>query len=829
MFDMNNNVKRLGLGRGTLLVAGLKVDFEGTANFTNNEGSAIYAISSILNLETGTEALFIKNTGLNGGAVALIGFSVIWVNEKVEVSMFNNSASVGGAIYHQSIDKHDNLFSHNCFIQKRSHSNTTTNGVLFNFIDNHAGQSRDDNSSNKPLYGDSIYATTLLPCFEYCNISYNNQSNPFQCIGEFQYQNQDDAIASSGAYFVPNISQPFLVVPGNETCISFKLLDDLNQPVRGLYHVTSNNSTSIYVDEIHTYTAENKITLGGKPGSTGTITITKIVQREVSFTLQVELDECPPFFTYSEDLKKCMCANNILAEYQNIIVCELYTGFTTSLLHGYWAGYYGEAKTENFVYGLCPNNYCFHGRERERHHKLPPLRELEQKVCGETRFGILCGKCRDKYCAHYHSNNFKCDRCSTCKYGWVLYIVSELFPLTVLFLLVVLCNISFTSGLLNGFIFYAQVFDSIYSIGKSFIWYPKTTYFLVRIIQVVYKFFNFDFFGDDELAFCLWEKATTFDLLAFKFLTVAIAGLLVVSTVLLMKRCCNLKSSPSMIHGLSAFLVMVYTQCTKISFQLLNYSRVLKLDGKTNWVLFYQGDMVYFSREHIPYAILGIFCLLTLTLVPPLLLISYPLCYKVSSLLRLNSTRFSKLLGKLIPLSKMKPVFDSFQGCFKDRHRHFAGLYFVYRVALLASVLTSDPILTYTMTQVLLILMLAIHCLCWPYIRRIHNVIDGLILANLTLINALTIFNYYYAQVGSTHQDTINISTSVQTIFVYAPTVYFVGVTIFALIKIRKKKKESNSLTTNDDIMLERLDAPDEEKELSCSYRTLSVTYSYNL
>lgn len=538
------------------------------------------------------------------------------------------------------------------------------------------------------------------------------------------------------------------------------------------------------------------------------------------------------FSVYDEGLKKCACANNILADYQNIVICEP-LNFSTSLLHGYWVGYYQEVKTENFEYGLCPDNYCFHGMDRERHHILPPHRDLEQKVCGETRFGILCGKCRENYCTHYHSNNFKCGHCTSCKYGWVFYILSELFPLTVLFLLVVFCNISFSSGLLNGFIFYAQVFDSIFSIGKSFIWYPQPTNTFMRIIQVVYKLFNFDFFGDDKLSFCLWEKATTFNLLAFKFLTVTIAGLLVVSTVLFMKRCarfktlCRLKASPSMIHGLSAFLVMVYTQCTKISLHLLNYSRVLKLDGNTRWVLYYQGDMVYFSREHIPYAVLGILCVLTLTLVPPLLLISYPLCYKLSSLLRLNNTKFSKLLGKLIPLSKMKPVFDSFQGCFKDNRRHFAGLYFVYRVALLASVLTSDPILTYTMTQVLLILMLTIHCLCWPYLRRIHNIIDGLILANLTLINALTIFSYTYAQVGSTHQDTINISTSIQTVFVYAPFVYFVGFTVFTLIKMRKMNKESNSSNGDevDDILLERLDAPDEEKELSCSYKTLSVTY----
>lgn len=819
--DCYNN--RAGLGKGTFLIAGLKVYFEGNVSFINNTGSAVYAISSTLYIVERTNACFKSNFGFKGGAIALVGFSYILVNQDVSVSLVNNTASAGGAIYHTSIDQHDYLFSQNCFIQKATRE---TARVEFKFVDNNAIPTSHENT--KQNYGDSIFATTLIPCFEYCKRNSTVWCNrTFWCISEPSFET--GSVATSGAYFTRNLTELIPIIPGKATKVEFMLWDDLDQQVQGLYHVKSNDSSKIFVDNIHTYTTGNTLVLGGEPGKTATITITKLGQREVRIALEFILDECPPFFRYNDSLKRCICANNIKADYQNIIICNSHLEFTTSLLHGYWAGYLDkQGKTECFRYGLCPNTYCFHENETERHHQLlHGKEELEKQVCGSSRSGVLCGKCKDNYCAHFHSNNFECGTCASCKYGWALYILSELIPLAILFLLVVIFNISFTSGLLNGFIFYAQVFDSIFSIGKSFIWYPKPTYFLTRVIQVVYKFFNFDFFGDNHLGFCLWRAATTLELLAFRFLTVTIAGFLVVSTVLLMKRCPTskcLKAPPSMIHGLSAFLIMVYTQCTKISFQLLDFSRVLDLKGNMTRVLYYQGDMTYFSREHIPFASLAILCLSTLTLFPPLLLISYPLCYRVSALLRLDNTKFSRALGKLIPLSKMKPVFDSFQGCFKDRYRHFAGLYFAYRVVLLASVLTSDPILTNTMTQVLLIFMLTIHCLCWPYIRRLHNIIDGLILANLTLINAFTIFNYYYAQVGSTYQDTINTSTSIQILFVYAPFFYFIGITIFALKKIMEVKKPVNSI--DDEIMMERLDCPDDDdKELTCNYKTLSVTY----
>lgn len=147
-------------------------------------------------------------------------------------------------------------------------------------------------------------------------------------------------------------------------------------------------------------------------------------------------------------------------------------------------------------------------------------------------------------------------------------------------------------------------------------------------------------------------------------------------------------------------------------------------------------------------------------------------------------------------------------------------------MGLLASVLTNDPIVTYTLTQVQLILMLAIHCLCWPYVKHLHNIIDALLLQNLTIINAITIFNYNYAQVGSIYQDTINVSTAIQIIFVYAPLIYFVGIIVYAVVNLVKPKKLSDlSPHREDEIILERLDSPTEPKEHSISYANFSSTY----
>ncbi len=116
--------KRIGSGSGAFLVAGMKINFEGKVNFRRNNGSAIYAVSTILEFGAKTEANFDSNRGLNGGAMALHGFSALWMHNNTSVTMTNNSAALGGAIYHRSIDKHDYLFSHNCFIQSVSRTSS---------------------------------------------------------------------------------------------------------------------------------------------------------------------------------------------------------------------------------------------------------------------------------------------------------------------------------------------------------------------------------------------------------------------------------------------------------------------------------------------------------------------------------------------------------------------------------------------------------------------------------------------------------------------------------------------------------------------------------
>ena len=84
---------------------------------------------------------------------------------------------------------------------------------------------------------------------------------------------------------------------------------------------------------------------------------------------------------------------------------------------------------------------------------------------------------------------------------------------------------------------------------------------------------------------------------------------------------------------------------------------------------------------------------------------------------------------------RLKPLFNSFQGCFRDDCRCFAGLYLLYRILIVALLIILGPTARfYAIFTFLIALFLSIHCVVQPYQSSWHNVIDALLFVNLLLI-----------------------------------------------------------------------------------------------
>ena len=185
------------------------------------------------------------------------------------------------------------------------------------------------------------------------------------------------------------------------------------------------------------------------------------------------------------------------------------------------------------------------------------------------------------------------------------------------------------------------------------------------------------------------------DTLLMKYVLVVFAISLVLLLVYL-QDCCFSKSRcgrrSSVVQGLIAFLVICYSQCTYVTFNILNQGTPSGIGGKrTSKVVFLSGEILYFRDKHLYYAIPAVVCLCLIIVPVPLILLFDPLLLRIED--RINWCFYRQPWTRIH--DQFKPLLDSFQGCFKDRFRCFAGFFFCYHLVILVRFAISMNTLQY--------------------------------------------------------------------------------------------------------------------------------------
>ena len=92
-------------GSGTLFSSLFNIDFVGSVHFESNTGSALVIVNAIADF-TQCDAVFLRNTGVQGGAISLIGVSAIVIGPGRTYNFTgNHAADRGGAIYNYMVDE----------------------------------------------------------------------------------------------------------------------------------------------------------------------------------------------------------------------------------------------------------------------------------------------------------------------------------------------------------------------------------------------------------------------------------------------------------------------------------------------------------------------------------------------------------------------------------------------------------------------------------------------------------------------------------------------------------------------------------------------------
>ena len=138
--------------------------------FDNNTGSALYLMSSTVQFSVNSNVNFTNNQGINGGAIAVLGHSVMQISDSSEFLFSHNKAeNRGGAIFYNTPNSKDYPILKSCFLQYIGTKRFASRGIEFIFSQNVAGGSEEKTTEDfNTQYGHSIFAATLFPCYSSC-------------------------------------------------------------------------------------------------------------------------------------------------------------------------------------------------------------------------------------------------------------------------------------------------------------------------------------------------------------------------------------------------------------------------------------------------------------------------------------------------------------------------------------------------------------------------------------------------------------------------------------------------------------------------------------
>ena len=806
-----HNYNAYQLGVGAVYINQVPVSFGSGAIFTGNIGSAVAAIGTALDF-TDCLAFFYRNKGNKGAAIALLGVAFIKINDNTVLFFTNNTATIdGGAIYNRLIERGTLASYDNCFI-RHIHAFLSPDQwkSKFHFSQNY------DQGGTRPS---AIHTTSILPCTwpgesesntsAFCWDSTHWYYHPTNCseqinsdVGKIIFDNQEEMNSNHVEAF-----------PGRSFKLPLTIMDDLTNEVSNqtVFSVTvndsslSNRTTSYIWGEsaiVDIETNESNITL----------LLDTIGDAVWHVNLEVELLPCPPGFKIESNDTTCTCNTG---SYLGALACDPDSS-EAYLKKDNWMGKIYES--EHYLVAFCPPSYCHSSLSTP----LPnSSAELEKQICETVnRNNILCGECLQHFGVAVNSLTYNCINCTNVNFATnaVKYIAAVYIPLALLITAIILFNIRLTSAPANAFVLYSQVISSTFDLSADgqipitrITHSNRTTLDLLRAYRVPYGIFNLEFIEGLLDPFCL-GYLNTLDALMLDY-AVALFPLVMIVVVLicfklkeyLSSLCCksttwNSKQyrpnrgnatlrrrarfniNEAILPAFAAFLLLSYTKFSTTSSYITGTQVLIDENGTPvgSTRVYFAGHLEYNDGEYLKYLLPASFVFATFVAIPPLILLVFPLKAFEWCISKV------KILRSHYPAVKVQILLDTFQGCYKNKMRFFAGLYFVFRLVINVSYIETDTWFDqYVVQQIACAIMVALLAICQPYNEenKLFNTVDILMFTNLGILNAISFYLYSYAQSNSTQVSLPSLAFALQYILVYLPLLYMLTYIVWYFIK----------------------------------------------
>ena len=788
------------LGIGAVYIDGVSTKFTRQNIFQDNVGTGIVITDAVLSVLENASLIMERNSGRRGGAMVVTGKGCILSYPGVTFSFNKNVANqFGGAIYVEShFGDRSSPYKEHCFFQ------------YFNYILHPDYWDVNVSFSGNTAFTDSstVFLTSLLACVWPSGAEENlfNDIDRTLCWSGWKYDNSTETqncskyIKTSPAYFdnTNGYIYNMTVFPGHSAVMPIDMTNDLKQPMpRVVFYVSSKNTSNAKVVSSSEFVVDNTLSVCGIPNRSRSAVfyVDTMEPRVLSTQLKVTIFPCPPGFypekeKYNSMVKKCHCASSMYFR------CN-HSQSKAYLLPGYCMYYSRSAKQR---VGRCLATVT-----NPKSILLPQdSQDINKNVCGPlNRKGRLCGACREGYGVAV--NHFvKCVKCNHSKsVGWLYYIIADILPITIFFIVIALFKVSATSAPMNAFVFFAQIV-SLPFFHMQFPWVfglSQHSNALQILVLLPYCMWNLDFFSRAWNGVCLSPNLSNLHMLLLGYLSAFYPMVLIFLSYIgielydrnfrpivwiwkpfrrcLIKFRSSWQPKTSIIDAFATFLMLSYTKVTVNSFFLLTFTHVTTPQGAhVETLVYFDPQYTYLKEGHLPFALIAIIILLIFVLLPPVFLFLYPL------------QMFQRCLNKSKNPCNVLHIFaDAFQGCYKDRtsnnhdYRYFSGLYFLFRIIVLIIYISQpEPYVQFAVQQILSVLAILLFALVKPYKEAVYNKVDLMFFTLLSVMNSLSFLNFAHE---------LQSSNLLQSVFAFnyflcfLPLVYISGLLVYFLLKWR--------------------------------------------
>ena len=508
-------------------------------------------------------------------------------------------------------------------------------------------------------------------------------------------------------------------------------------------------------------------------------------------------DDCPTW-TICNHENKCQCGDG----HDDAVVCD--DNLNSAVLNCHCVTYdRGTGKTH---LGACFFNCDNHNKKDKVliRETLPhsPEKLNNQSVCTPFhRTGLLCGDCEDGHSPLVFSYDLTCVKCPDGHKNWWRFILVALVPLTFFYFFIVLFNINVTSSRLHGVVWFSQALSmpAFARLIFSAVRYHGNLQSAVKVFLVFYSFWNLDILRSVLPGICL--QVTTLQVLALDYILALYPYILILLSyffielydrkyfiiivvwkpfhklLTLFRKSWDIRTS--VIDSFSTFFLLSYVKILSVSTDLLVPTQIYQLgSNKTSFGLYYSPSVVYFGKEHLPYAILAIAILSLCIFIPTIVLLLYPL------------KLFQKSLS-IFPFNWhfLHAFVDPFQGCYKDGTepgtfdcRWFASMVLLVRLIFFFTFGLTLSAMFFIYTTIILGLFLILLINIQPFKKiAAHYPSTDVVFFVLLSLGYVTVIERNVANTENNHVYT-TVILCVAVLAVFAPIIYITALILFWII-----------------------------------------------